>query len=68
MNVRRPCPATSRPQSSPTAFSLRSSNSGWYAEWKARKSAAPTPAAEPPAPPADDAAEALAKWLMGSGA
>ena len=55
----------SRPQTTPTALSLRSSTAGWYAEWKARKQAAPTPAAESQASPADDAAEALAKWLSG---
>lgn len=65
MNVRRPRPATSRPQAAPAALSLRSSTAGWYAEWKARKSAQPTPAAEPQAPPVDDRAEALAKWLRG---
>lgn len=65
MNVRRPRPTTSRPTTTPAALSLRSSTAGWYAEWKARKSAAPTSAAEPQTPPAGDAAEALAKWLTG---
>ncbi len=65
MNAVRSRPAISRPQTTyPTSFALRSSTAGWYAEWKARKQAAPTPAAAPQAPPADDAAEALAKWLM----
>ena len=67
MNVRRPRPAPSRPQATPAALSLRSSTAGWYAEWKARKSAAPSLATEPQAPPADDAAQALAKWLTGDG-
>ncbi|MBN9518788.1 hypothetical protein J0H58_09750 [bacterium] len=66
MNVRRPRPATSRPTTTPAALALRSSTAGWYAEWKARKQAT---AAEPEqgAPPADDRAEALAKWLTGDG-
>ncbi len=63
MNVRRPRPATSRPQTNPTALALGSSTAGWYAEWKARKQAATTAAPGPQAPPADEAAEALAKWL-----
>jgi hypothetical protein len=64
----RPRPATSRPQTTnPTSLALGSSTAGWYAEWKARKQAAPTPAAEPQAAPADDGAEALAKWLTGDG-
>jgi hypothetical protein len=67
MNVRHR-PSTSRPQATnPTILALRSSTANWFAEWKARKSAAPTPAAEPQAPPADDGAEALAKWLTGEG-
>ena len=66
MNVRRPRPATSRPQATPAALALGSSTAGWYAEWKARKQAT---AAEPEqgTPPADDAAEALAKWLTAGG-
>ena len=67
MNV-RPRTTTSRPQTtSPTNLALGSSTAGWYAEWKARKQAAPAPEVEPQAPPANDAAEALAKWLTGDG-
>ena len=65
MNVRRPRPATSRPQATPAALSLRSSTAGWYAEWKARKTAAPSPAVEPQANQVDDGANAIAKWLRG---
>ena len=66
MNVRRSRSAPPRPQtSSPASLSLRSSTAGWYAEWKARKDAAPAQPAESEAPPADDAAEALARWLTG---
>ncbi|MBN9518741.1 hypothetical protein J0H58_09515 [bacterium] len=65
MNVLRPRPATSRPQTNPTSLALRSSTAGWYAEWKARKQAAVAAQPEQGAPPADDRAEALAKWLTG---
>ncbi|MFO0798302.1 MAG: hypothetical protein U0804_12565 [Gemmataceae bacterium] len=63
MNVRHPRPATSRPLTTPTAFSLRSSTAGWYAEWKARKQGAVANQPEQGAAPADERAEALAKWL-----
>jgi hypothetical protein len=65
MNARRSRTVSPRPQTTtPTTLSLRSSTAGWYAEWKARKQAAPAPAAAAPeATPADAAAEALARWL-----
>ncbi len=65
MSVRRPRPATSRPQTNPTSLALGSSTAGWYAEWKARKQAAVAAQPEQVAPPADAAADALAKWLTG---
>jgi hypothetical protein len=66
MNVRRSRSTTLRPQSTtPTSLAFRASTAGWYAEWKARKDAAPAQPAESEAPPADDAAEALARWLTG---
>ncbi len=68
MNPRRSRSATPRPQTTnPTALVLGSSTAGWYAEWKARKQTATAPAPEPQAPPADDAAEALTKWLTAGG-
>jgi len=44
-----------------------SSTAGWFAEWKARKASAETtpPAAAEPA--ADDASQAVARWLTGDG-
>ncbi|HYH68450.1 MAG TPA: hypothetical protein VD866_27400 [Urbifossiella sp.] len=66
MNARRTSSVRPRSHSTPSPrLAFGSSTAGWYAEWKARKQGAPTPAAEPQAPPADDAAEALAKWLTG---
>jgi hypothetical protein len=46
---------------------LESSVSSWYARWKAAKDA-PAPAETPPAPApkADEQAEAVARWLVGS--
>jgi hypothetical protein len=44
---------------------LGSSTAGWYAEWKARKQAVVAAEPEQGSSPADDAAEALAKWLTG---
>ncbi len=67
MNVRRPRPATPRPQTTPTALALGSSTAGWYAEWKARKQAAVAAQPKRGTPPADDAADALARWLTGNG-
>ncbi|HEX4613283.1 MAG TPA: hypothetical protein VH092_34165 [Urbifossiella sp.] len=62
MNGRRPRSTTPRPQtSSPANLALRSSTASWYAEWKARKQAAPAPT-----PLNNDAAEAVAKWLTGN--
>ncbi|MBN9518875.1 hypothetical protein J0H58_10210 [bacterium] len=66
MNVRRPRPATPRPTTTPAALALRPSTAGWYAEWKARKQATAA-APEQAAPPADDGAEALARWLTTDG-
>jgi hypothetical protein len=44
-----------------------SSTAGWFAEWKARKaSAEPAPPAAPE-PAADDASQAVARWLTGDG-
>jgi hypothetical protein len=68
MNVRRSRSAPPRPQtSSPASLSLRSSTAGWYAEWKARKQAGAAPQSEPETPPpaADEASEALTRWLTG---
>jgi hypothetical protein len=66
MNTVRSRPATSRPQTTnPTNLALRSSTANWFAGWKARKTAAPTPAAASQPAPADDAAAALARWLTG---
>ncbi|MBN9516927.1 hypothetical protein J0H58_00180 [bacterium] len=67
MSVRRTRPATSRPQTNPTSLALGSSTAGWYAEWKARKQAAVAAEPEQVSSPADDAAEALAKWLTTDG-
>ena len=67
MNVRRSRSTTPRPRTTnPTNLALRASTAGWYAEWKAKKNAAPAPANQPEAPPAD-AADALARWLTGDG-
>ncbi|MBN9523042.1 hypothetical protein J0H58_31770 [bacterium] len=63
MSVRRPRPATPRPQTNPTSLALGSSTAGWYAEWKARKQAAVAAQPEQGKPPANDRADALAKWL-----
>jgi hypothetical protein len=66
MNVRRSRSTTPRQQTTtPTSLAFRASTAGWYAEWKARKTAAPAQSAEPETPPVDDAAEALARWLTG---
>lgn len=72
MNARSSSSAPTRPHAtSPATLALRSSTAGWFAEWKARKSAPATAAApqsaEPaPAPaPTDDAAAAVARWLTG---
>jgi hypothetical protein len=64
MNVSTP--TLSHDQTADPGHALRSSTSKWFTEWKARKAAVPTPAAEPQAPPADDGAAALAKWLTGA--
>ncbi|HEX4609742.1 MAG TPA: hypothetical protein VH092_16200 [Urbifossiella sp.] len=66
MNARRNPSVSSRPRpTSPSSLLLQSSTAGWFAEWKARKQAAPSSTNEPHAPPAEDAAEAVAKWLTG---
>jgi hypothetical protein len=67
MHTRRPRPVTPRSPSAPTTLALRSSTAGWYAEWKARKQTAVAAEPEQGAPPAEDAAGALAKWLTGDG-
>ncbi|HYH64876.1 MAG TPA: hypothetical protein VD866_09305 [Urbifossiella sp.] len=43
-----------------------SSTAGWFAEWKARK-ASPEPTPPAAAEPADDASQAVARWLTGDG-
>ena len=66
MNVRRSRSTSPRPQTTtPTSLAFRASTAGWYAEWKARKQAAVAAQPEQAAPPADDRADALAKWLTG---
>ncbi|HEX4610836.1 MAG TPA: hypothetical protein VH092_21785 [Urbifossiella sp.] len=68
MNVRRSRSATPRPQTTtPVNLALRPSTAGWYAAWKARKQAGPAPKTDAPARPADDASEAVARWLTGDG-
>jgi hypothetical protein len=64
MNVRRPTPRP-RPQTTiPADLLSGSSTSGWYAAWKARKTAAAaTPEPEPTSE--GDAPDALARWLTG---
>lgn len=64
MNDRRPPSVPPRPKKvAPAGPMFASSTAGWFAEWKARKaSAEPAP---PAPPPADDASEAVARWLTG---
>ncbi|MDB5310220.1 MAG: hypothetical protein JWO38_4422 [Gemmataceae bacterium] len=66
MTARRSPPTTTPPQTPSRLF--EKSTSGWYAEWKAKRSNLPT--AEPLSPAtstdvieADDAAQKLAGWL-----
>jgi hypothetical protein len=62
----RPSTRPSRPQTNRPTGLLGSSTSGWYAAWKARKTAdAPAPPPEPEPPPEGDAPDALARWLAG---
>ncbi|HEX4609013.1 MAG TPA: hypothetical protein VH092_12475 [Urbifossiella sp.] len=68
MNGRRSRPATPRPRTTgPSNLLLQTSTAGWYAAWKAQKTAAPVPTTEPETAPknSDDSAEAVARWLTG---
>jgi hypothetical protein len=58
-------PTLSHDQSTDLGHALGSSTSKWYAEWKQKKTAVRSAATAPQAPPADDAADGLAKWLSG---
>lgn len=68
MNERRSPSVPPRPKKpAPAGPMFASSTAGWFAEWKARKaSAEPAPPAAPE-PAADDASQAVARWLTGDG-